>query len=63
MNVYIDFIPFSLKMIDTLNMESLKNMTIDSQNAYVQDFISLEERKNFFQRLKGTLGRNIDFKD
>jgi len=63
MNVDIDFIPFSLKMIDTLNMESLKNMTIDSQNAYVKDFVSLDERKNFFQRLKGTLGRNIDFKD
>jgi len=44
-------------------MEALKNMTIDSQNAYVRDFISLEERKNFFQRLKGTLGRNIDFRD
>ena len=63
MNVDIDFVPFSVKMLDTLNMEILKNITIDSKNAYVQDFISLEERKNFFQRLKGTLGRNIDFKD
>ncbi|MDY6801138.1 MAG: YdcF family protein [Bacteroidota bacterium] len=63
MNVNIDFIPFSVKMLDTLNMEALKNITIDSKNAYVPDFISLEERKNFFQRLKGTLGRNIDFKD
>jgi uncharacterized SAM-binding protein YcdF (DUF218 family) len=63
MNVDIDFVPFTVKMLDTLNMEGLKNMTIDSQNAYVKDFVSLEERKNFFQRLKGTLGRNIDFKD
>jgi len=63
MDVDIDFIPFSVKMLDTVNMEALKNMTIDSQNAYVRDFISLEERKNFFQRLKGTLGRNIDFRD
>lgn len=63
MDVDIDFIPFSVKMLDTLNMEVLKNITIDSKNAYVKDFVSLEERKNFFQRLKGTLGRNIDFKD
>jgi len=63
MNVDIDFVPFSLKMLDTLNMEVLKNITVNSKNAYVQNFISLEERKNFFQRLKGTLGRNIDFKD
>jgi len=63
MKVDIDFVPFSVKMLDTLNMEGLKNMPIDSQNAYVKDFVSLEERKNFFQRLKGTLGRNIDFKE
>jgi uncharacterized SAM-binding protein YcdF (DUF218 family) len=63
MNVDIDFIPFSVKMLDTLNLERLKNISIDSQNAYVKDFVSLEERKNFFQRLKGTLGRNIDFKN
>jgi len=63
MNVDINFIPFSVKMLDTLNLERLKNISIDSQNAYVKDFVSLEERKNFFQRLKGTLGRNIDFKN
>ncbi|MFO7844586.1 MAG: YdcF family protein [Bacteroidales bacterium] len=63
MNVDIDFIPFTVKMLDTLNMDDLKNIIIDSQNAYVKDFVSLEDRKNFFQRLKGTLGRNIDLKD
>ncbi|MEE4198401.1 MAG: YdcF family protein [Bacteroidales bacterium] len=63
MKVDIDFIPFSVKMLDTLNLEQLKDVSIESQNAYVENFVSLEERKNFFQRLKGTLGRNIDFKD
>ncbi|HSH51635.1 MAG TPA: YdcF family protein [Bacteroidales bacterium] len=63
MNVNIEFIPFSVKMLDTLNLNSLKNISINAQNAYVKDFVSLEERKNFFQRLKGTLGRNIDFKE
>jgi len=60
MKVDIDFIPFSMDMIDTLQ---ISDISIDADKAFVNDFISLEERENFFQRLKGTIGRNIDFKD
>lgn len=60
MNVEIDFIPFSFGILDTMD---IKDFDIDEEKAFVEDFVSLEERKNFFQRFKGTLGRNIDFKD
>jgi len=60
MKVNIDFIPFSIEMVDTLQTTEL---IIDANKAFVENFVSLEERENFFQRLKGTLGRNIDFKD
>jgi uncharacterized SAM-binding protein YcdF (DUF218 family) len=60
MKVDIDFIPFSMDMIDTLQVSDI---SIDADKAFVNDFVSLEERENFFQRLKGTIGRNIDYKD
>jgi len=60
MDVMIDFIPFSTDLLDTMDIPEYE---IDEEKAYVEDFVSLTERKNFFQRLKGTLGRNIDFKE
>lgn len=60
MNVEIDFIPFSFDILETMEINELD---IDEEKAFVDDFVSLEERENFFQRLKGTIGRNIDYKD
>lgn len=60
MKVNIDFIPFSMEMMDTLQ---IKELAINAENAFVKNFVSIEDRENFFQRLKGTIGRNIDFKD
>lgn len=60
MKIDIDFIPFSIEILDTMEM---KDFPIDSEKAYVENFISIEERENFFQRLRGTIGRNIPFKD
>lgn len=60
MKIDIDFIPFSMETLDTME---IKDFTIDSHQAYVENFVSLEERENFFQRLRGTIGRNIPFKD
>ena len=43
-----------------------RQIDIDIANAsglLQEDFISIEERENFFQRLKGTIGRNINFND
>jgi uncharacterized SAM-binding protein YcdF (DUF218 family) len=60
MNVEIDFIPFSFDILETMEINELD---IDEEKAYVEDFVSLEERENFFERLKGTIGKNIDYKD
>ena len=60
MNVPIDFIPFSTDLLETMDIPEYE---IDEEKAFVQDFVSLTERKNFFQRLRGTLGKNIDYKD
>lgn len=56
MKVEIDFIPFSIEILDTLE---IKEFDIPSEQAFVENFVSLEERENFFQRLRGTLGKNI----
>jgi len=58
MDVHIDFIPFSTEMMDTLKVI---NYEINAEKAYVEDFVALDERKNFFQRLRGTLGGNLDY--
>ncbi len=58
MNINIDFIPFSFEILDT--MEIMEH-NIDDEKAYVDHFISIEERENFFQRLRGTLGKNIQY--
>lgn len=60
MKVNIDFIPFPTEILDTLE---IKDYTIADENAYVDNFVSLTERKNFFQRFRGTLGGNLDLKD
>ena len=60
MNVHIDFIPFSTELIDTLQ---IKSYNIPAEKAYVENFISLEERENFFKRLRGTFGNNINYND
>ena len=60
MDVDIDFIPFSVDMMDTLKV---KDYDIPDEKAYVENFVSLEDRENFFQRLRGTLGRNLNFEN
>lgn len=60
MKVDIDFIPFSIEILDTMNIEEIP---INADKAFVKNFISLEERENFFQRLKGTIGKNIRYED
>ncbi|MBI9052935.1 MAG: hypothetical protein JEY96_03905 [Bacteroidales bacterium] len=58
MDVEIDFIPFSFEMLETME---INDFIIDEENAYVENFVSIEERESFFKRLKGTIGKNIDF--
>lgn len=58
MKVDIDFIPFSAELIDTLQVKDYK---INADKAYIKNFVALDQRKNFFQRLRGTLGGNLDY--
>lgn len=60
MKIDIDFLPFSIKKLDSLEINDFQ---IDDERAYVENFISIEDRENIFQRFKGTIGRNINFKD
>jgi len=60
MNVNIEFIPFSTEMLDTLK---INDYNIPDDKAFVENFVSLTERKNFFQRFRGTLGGNLNLKD
>jgi uncharacterized SAM-binding protein YcdF (DUF218 family) len=55
----VAFIPI---VYDTIQyMESIiPDPTIDYEKAYVNDFKALTERKDFYKRLKGTRGLNID---
>ena len=48
--------PFQSKMM-------VNNVEIPADKAFVHDFVSIEERENFFQRLRGTFGKNINYKD
>ena len=47
MKLNIDFIPFPLEIMDTLH---IKEYHIDAEKAHVDNFTSLDDRENFFQR-------------
>jgi len=32
-----------------------------AEEAFVKDFVSIEERESFFKRLRGTIGKNIKY--
>lgn len=53
----VDFLPI---VFDTLKEIEKTNPAIDPSGAYVDNFVALPEKKGFFERLKGTLGKNID---
>ena len=51
-------------VFDTLRkMEpEMKDPVIDYQQAFVKDFIPITKRENFWKRLRGTFGKNLDEK-
>ena len=55
----VAMIPF---VYDTLRamQPRMTDPAIDYQQAFVKDFIPLPERENFFERLRGTSGQDID---
>lgn len=54
-------IPF---VVDTLKLiePTMTDPSINYQQAFKKDFISLKKREGFFKRWRGTRGKNIDWK-
>jgi uncharacterized SAM-binding protein YcdF (DUF218 family) len=53
-------IPFVVDTLRTMH-PIMTDPVVDYQQAYNKDFVSLMKRQSFWKRLKGTLGRNIDY--
>ena len=55
----VKLIPF---VIDTLRLiePEMIDPVIDIRSAYVENFVSLPERENFFERLRGTMGLKLE---
>ncbi len=54
-----DFLPMVVSIVDTIVVNDL---IINDSSAYVKGFVSITERENLFQRLRGTMGKNIKHK-
>ena len=52
----INFLPM---VIDTLKTFSMEEPAIDPKPAIQEGFVKLSDRENFFERFRGTLGKNI----
>lgn len=55
----VGLIPFDTDTLLAIQPEMI-DPEIDYQKAFVKDFISLPQRKNFLERFKGTEGKDID---
>ncbi|OFX89084.1 MAG: hypothetical protein A2W99_02230 [Bacteroidetes bacterium GWF2_33_16] len=60
LNIEIDYIPFSFDFLDSLIIEEIN---IIPDEAFVDNFIAIQERESFFMRFRGTMGKNIKFED
>lgn len=56
----IDLLPV---IYDTLSKQAPIDPKIDPSSAKVEDFVSIKERESFSKRLKGTMGKNVDWKE
>jgi len=52
----IDFLPVQYNL---MNKESLTSPKIDSDEAFVHDFVSLPDRQGYIERFRGTLGEYV----
>jgi uncharacterized SAM-binding protein YcdF (DUF218 family) len=60
LKVEIDYIPFSFDFLDSLVVDEIN---IIPDEAFVENFIAIQERESFFKRLRGTMGKNIKFEE
>ena len=56
-DIDVDFLPI---IWDTLKEMEQPDPEIDPSGAHVENFVSLPDRKGFFERLKGTMGGRIN---
>ena len=56
----VGIIPFVIDTLRSLHPIMI-NPVIDYKRAYNKDFVSLTTRESFWKRLRGTLGKNIDY--
>jgi uncharacterized SAM-binding protein YcdF (DUF218 family) len=56
----VGIIPFVIDTLRSLHPIMI-NPTIDYQQAYNKNFVSLTKRESLWKRLRGTLGKNIDY--
>lgn len=56
----VDLIPIVYETLQVFE-KTLVEPTIDYQKLEVENFVPLTERENFWQRLRGTRGKNIDY--
>lgn len=54
----IDLIPIVFDSLNTMNLD-VPDPNIDIKKAFVKDFVSLPERENLIQRLRGTWGGDL----
>ncbi|MCK5856012.1 MAG: YdcF family protein [Bacteroidales bacterium] len=64
-NIPVAYLPALFDVIDSMDVyrDSLPNPQIIDSIAFVSNFVSLTDRKNPYQRWRGTRGRNISKKD
>ncbi|MEX2336694.1 MAG: YdcF family protein [Fulvivirga sp.] len=53
----IKYLPIQYPILDEMNLENVK---IDPDIAFKKEFKALPDRETFWQRLQGTIGKNID---
>ncbi len=56
----IKCLPMQIDILKTVHQDDIQ---IDSMQAYVKDYQSIMERESFWKRFRGTMGKNIDYKN
>jgi hypothetical protein len=57
------YVPVVFVRIDPTKKRALFLPTIDPKDAFVPNFVPLADREGFFERLRGTYGKHINFNE
>ena len=57
----VGIIPFVFDTLATTHPPKYENVTIDYQSVFIEDHVPITEKEGFWQRFRGTRGKNIDF--